>query len=438
MATSRGATPADPVLQATTDDNSRGGLFTRSNIANPVEGVDVAGVTINDSTITIDINGSTQSFMLNQANDQTLSFTVEGGSSGPITGNINLREGELSPDGNTLILTLSDNTMVNVDVARLNVDTQLSNAQVRTIVDGFDNIVRTVNGVAPVNGNVTISGSGNTFADSDTVDFTVNPTTNEVTAQAMVQVGNGTVDTTTVTAADSIIVDPATGFQVAQVGSSDVWVFQRIPVTPPPAPAAPPSFTTPAPTSALNPAPEEVITFTAPTGNTITNIDMVTVNDQDGTLVPGVTTDTTSITIPAGGANAPGMYDISARVTTMNDASGETRMTTEMPELVRYIPFFQSRNPITDVTASGVVASTEAWTNTVTAIAGSGSLYIAALSTELPTSRTVANQGPFQVFRLQPQTAVSVTLADSTTRTFNVFRILASAGVEITNFRDTR
>ena len=53
MATSRGATPADPVLAATTDDASRGGLFARSNVANPVSGVDITGTSINDSTITL-------------------------------------------------------------------------------------------------------------------------------------------------------------------------------------------------------------------------------------------------------------------------------------------------------------------------------------------------------------------------------------------------
>ena len=49
---SRTTTPANPTLQGITDDASRGGLFARSNVVNPVSGVDVNGTVINDSTIT--------------------------------------------------------------------------------------------------------------------------------------------------------------------------------------------------------------------------------------------------------------------------------------------------------------------------------------------------------------------------------------------------
>ena len=73
----RANTPAAavPTLGSTTDQASRGGFFTQSN-------VDVVGslqAAINDSQITISINGNEQSFTLNQAMAETLEFTVEGG-----------------------------------------------------------------------------------------------------------------------------------------------------------------------------------------------------------------------------------------------------------------------------------------------------------------------------------------------------------------------
>ena len=80
----RANTPAAavPTLGATTDQASRGGFFTQSN-------VDVVGrledsVVVNDSQITISINGDEQSFTLNQAMAETLQFTVEGGGGGGV------------------------------------------------------------------------------------------------------------------------------------------------------------------------------------------------------------------------------------------------------------------------------------------------------------------------------------------------------------------
>ena len=52
---SRTGTPAVPTLTAVTDDNSRGGLFVQSNVSNEVSSFVVPTVTVNDSTIRIEI-----------------------------------------------------------------------------------------------------------------------------------------------------------------------------------------------------------------------------------------------------------------------------------------------------------------------------------------------------------------------------------------------
>ena len=453
MATSRGATPADPTLVATTDDNSRGGLFTRSNIANPVSGVDVNGVSINDSTITITLNyadgtSQMQSFMLNQPTDAPLSFTVPGSAGGGSSTDTNtfVTGGRLSTDLNSLILEYQDGTEANpIDISMLDAFTV---AQIRAFADeqiAAASLVRTVNMLTPdADGNVTITTSGDNFDPSDTVIFSTDPGTGNVSAQARMAVGNGTTGTAS-NFADGLLVDPMTGYRIVEIGSTGTYVFEEIPAAP--QPANRPTFTQPPPSSALSPSPAIMETLTAEAGTFNSVTATVTPPGGAAAVTPVVTgpgggpvmmgDPTATITIPMGDANAPGDYMIMATTMTLG-ANGMVRTDTPMVTVNRFIPYFQSRTPLTTANVAMATASDGAWTNTVTAIAGTGSLYIAALESELPNSRMVVNQGPFQVFRLQPQPDVSVTLADGTTRTFNVFRVLANAGVELSNFRDSR
>ena len=102
---------ATPTLTAITTEASRGGLFDRSNVANPVSGADVQGTIINDSTITLafTINGEVQppqSFTTNQAADSTLPFNFTiAGTGGTATGAVN--GGSFDSATSTLTLTRS-------------------------------------------------------------------------------------------------------------------------------------------------------------------------------------------------------------------------------------------------------------------------------------------------------------------------------------------
>jgi len=144
MATSRGATPADPVLAATTDDNSRGGLFVRSNIANPVSGADVSGSTVGAGNITINasINGGTVvpvTFNVNESENRTIPMALtvtipDSGGNQPNTGGGDpVTRGELINSDTDIRLTLESGNTVNIDVSKLATDSEL--AALRMIVD---------------------------------------------------------------------------------------------------------------------------------------------------------------------------------------------------------------------------------------------------------------------------------------------------------------
>ena len=124
---------AQPTLTGVTDEASRGGLFTQSNIANPVSGADVQGNTINDSTVTLQvtIDGTTQmgTFTTNQAADSTvaLTFTGIGGGSSPTTGGGDpVVRGDVI--GTNLQLVLMSGDTVDIDISSLTTDTELQAA----------------------------------------------------------------------------------------------------------------------------------------------------------------------------------------------------------------------------------------------------------------------------------------------------------------------
>ena len=460
---------ARPTLTGITDDASRGGLFDRSNIASPVSGADVTGTVINDSTITlsITIDGDTQtgSFTTNAASDGTVALTFTGvGSTTTGTGGAVVTGGRFDPATNMLILERSDNQpdlMIDGWVFPTRTDSEIN-----TLADariGAANI-SDLNNVPALGdpGNVlrvssttgqtewvrpdTASVSDSSFtSNGNTVAITPNGA--QVNLESMPEwVGNnGNAPTGTTTVGDGIDVEVRqltlnadTGLVLVNNGSNN---FELRAAAPAPTPAEAPVATTPPPSSAISPSPRQVVTFRGAGTDTVTTLDMTSVTTPAGDVVMGVTTDVTGgvgmVTIPAGSTNAPGNYQTVADVTTMS-TDGETRTTRETETIERFVPFYQSRNlpaSATDIVTG--MASDAAWTGSLTAIPGSGLIYISVLQNVLPQTTAFAEQAGFPV-RVSFVASYNVTLADGTSPAFNVFRLPGGAGQTISNFRTTR
>ena len=459
MATSRGATPADPVLAATTDDASRGGLFARSNVANPVSGVDVTGTSINDSTITLTLNyadsSETMTFMLNQANDQTLSFTVPSTtSSGGVSSNAVIAGGTYDTTTQMLTLTRRDSSdPVAIDLTQLVNQAELT-AALNALVLGsttFIGLTDTPATLGDENQILSVMGGALAFADApaatvsvasfSSTDNTVETTANGLQVNLEAQptwIGNANLGGVTGTVqATSITLDAATGFILRDNGSGSYTI-----TTPqaPPAEASAPNVPEIPPSSAVSPSPEisEVVTAE---GGTFANTGDVTATltnpAGNPVMIPTPVIagggGSATVTIPAGDANAPGDYTLTV-MTTTTSPDGMVRMDTVNRDVDRFIPFFQSRSPITDITAGGVVASDAAFGGSLTAIAGRGRLYFLVEQSLLASTISQAQTNAGFPTNVGSGDAVTVTLADGTTRTFNQFITPVNGGVQLVSF----
>ena len=461
---------ATPTLTAITTEASRGGLFDRSNVANPVSGADVQGTIINDSTITLEftINGEvqpSQTFTTNQAADSTLSFDFAiagtgGTADGVVTGG--------SFSGNTLTLTRSGNES---DIVITGFDfTPRSDADINALADArirasnisdlsnVDNI-GTAGQVAIVN----VAGTGIAFADSppatvsasafSSMDNTVAITTqgNLVDLEARpAWIGNANTaptGTTTVIGTDTVQVERITlaadtGFVLVDNGAG-VYTIQAAGTTPPPAGA--PTATTPDPSSALTTSPPQTIMVT-PTGGTFDTTGGATPVRPTITPPPGATPVTpmttvadngmsATVTIPGGAINNPGNYMVQIDTDTTGE-DGMVVMNTISETIERFVPFLQSRTVITPTNTG--TASEAAWDGNVTAIPGGGTLYIGVLTTALPDTTGFANITGFPVRVSRVGTAPIGVPSPSGTISMNVFQLQANGGATISNFRSTR
>ena len=475
MATSRGASPADPTLVATTNDASRGGLFARSNVANPVGGVDVNGVSINDNTITLNftINGDTQTqdFTLNQATDETLTFDFTVAGTGGTTPGTDTFIERVVLSGTDLTFTY------NASSGRMPETVSLSSIAgghtEQTIRDWADEqivayhaanpFVRTVNGSTPdSSGNVVVTSSASVdasdFESTDsTVTFADNTTTGVVDVQARPAViGNGgrngftsTENANTLTVASDVHVLDATGtrHRLVLVDNNGAISFSLETAQAPPTPT-PRGVVTP-------PATTNVFDDTSPIEETIEVVDImtigtpsVTVTDPDGNMItPTVTTtpvsndmSTVTITVDNNDAGDAGTYEIDTTIPT-TDTDGNMMTVTEMSSFDRTIPFAQSRADMTTAAEiTGATLSEEAFNpmTGLTAIAGGGTLYIAIdnATFNATADRAFATVLGFPI-TLRRLRSVSVT-AGSDTINYNVFSAGINAGAMATNFRLTR
>ena len=462
---------ANPTLTAITTEASRGGLFDRSNVANPVSGADVQGSIINDSTVvlSIRINGElqTQSFTTNQAANSTESFdfTVAGTGGG---GGAVVTEGTFDAATGILTLMRSDNQPdINIEGFRFQ---QRTDAEINDLADARIDVAN-ISDLANVPALGTPGQIASVSADRMSIEFT-DPTTAAVSVNSfsstdstvMITQNAARVDlearpawegnantapagTMTVSGTDTVQVERLTlgadtGLVLVDNGAG-AYTIQLAGTTPPPAGA--PTATQPPPTSALETSPPQTIMVT-PTGGTFDTTGGATpvrptVTPPAGVTVPTpvttVATDGMSATvmIPGGGTNAPGNYMVMIET----DTTGEDGMvvTSTISETIeRFVPFLQSRNVITPTSIG--TASMEAWSGEVTSIPGGGTLYIAVLDTALGTDTIFAEIAGFPVRVARVGTAPIGIPSASGTISMNVFRFQANAGVTISRFRATR
>ena len=463
---------ARPTLTGVTDEASRGGLFTQSNIANPVSGADIEGNTVNDSTITlsITIDGNTQTgtFTTNQAADGTVALTFSGIGGGGTGGGNPVIRGALNDDQTMMVLTLEDLSTVSINISDLVTQTEL-NAAIAGIMTGgastFLELTDTPTAFTTAGDQLRVNTAGDglefftpappsgimatDFASPDnTVDIQQGTGVINLQAQPLWEGNTGLNDNvgTAGARASSIILDASTGLVLNNDGSGNITI--QAAGTPIPGPQMPQVSVPPA-TSALDPAPVTTVEFRPRTGDTVTAVTGVAATGPNG-AIPTAMGDASggigTITIPAemsgtmAGLNSPGDYTVTATVTTMG-ADGTTRDTPESETINRFIPFFQSR---AEPTASNPgAASTSAW-NTANGFTvdlpsnpsvDMGTIWIAVMTgtAGLPVATTRGTQAGFPV-RVAHTGTIMIMLADGTMQEFNVFRMQGGQGQTINNF----
>ena len=463
---------ATPTLTAITTEASRGGLFDRSNVANPVSGADVQGTIINDSTITLEftINGEvqpSQTFTTNQAADSTLSFDFAiagtgGGADGVVNG------GSFDSTMGVLTLTRSNNEP-SIEITGFTF-TARTDAEINTLADAriaAASISDLTNvdalGIAGTIARVNPAGTGIEFVASppatvspasfssmdDTVVITQMGNLVDLEARPAWEgnantapTGTTTVSGTNTIQAERITLAADTGLVLVDNGAG-AYTIQAAGTTPPPAGA--PTATQPPATSALDEAPEQTIMIT-PTGGTFDTTGGATpvrptVTPPAGTnpITPTTTVApdgmSATVTIPAGDTNDPGNYMVQIDTDTTG-ADGMVVMNTISETIERFVPFLQSRTVITP-TNTGII-SEAAWDGNVTAVPGGGTLYIAVLDTVLPVATGFANITGFPVRVSRVGTAPIAVPSPSGTISMNVFQLQANGGAAISNFRSDR
>ena len=462
---------ARPTLTGVTDDASRGGLFVQSNVANPVSGADVNGTVVNDSEITIEvtIDGTTQmgSFRTNQAADDTvrLTFTGVGGDStgtggNPVTG------GTISADGNTLTLQLTTPPNVDIDITRLATNAELTAAlnalNIPTMLSNLSDwpSIGTAGQVLAVNG----TADGYIFQNPDTamvdvdsfsstnMSVAITPNGADVNLEAQPRwvgnsnrfTGSGSAVTSEVQAT-TITLGADTGLILAEVTPGNYEIRTQGAA---PAPAAAPTPVVPSPTSATaapTQAWREQLDMILEGTDMVTMVTNVRVTGPSGAITIDPAMDVRiqagsgEVIIPESDIEAPGNYRVQADVETTS-TDGQTDTTMEDSTIMRILPFFQSRNDMTTpAQVTGASASDTEFSNTtgITAIGGTGStLYLAVLATDLGTTiRRATNQANSFRHNVRFVRALTISLADGTTRDYNIFRIASvPAGIRLANF----
>ena len=465
MATSRGGTPANPTLVATTDDQARGGLFARSNTGG-LSGQSPATATdthVNNVTF----NNDTRELLVTLTDGTSFPVTIPGGDGGGGTGtDIHLESVAFDNNTRQLSFTLvGGGTVAPVTIPAGTVDAQtLADAiaeyfRLNPITESFTDLTDTPMDYTGANAGDVIrvnqAGDGlefgtssatvdnNSFQDNNSITFS-NAPGGRVSARLSQSIVGGGQPTSTVTIGNDTIT----------LSVDNQGLIQLVQGTVPPATPEPMgSVRTPAPTNILStPMDQTVIididdvmdigtsptvTVTGPGNTPITPT--VTVNQPVGNTEMG----SVDITIPAADVGDPGDYEVDASIPT-TDTAGNPMTVDEMTTVMRFIPFVQSRIDMdTEAQLQGGTISDAAFnpmTGLTVSLPGSNSdpIYLAIDNAAFPVTgnRAFADALGFpSTLRVLRQVTAT---AGSQTITYNIFQVNAQMGAMLTNFRTTR
>ena len=467
MSTSRPIIPASPTAVGTTDDASRGGIFSRTNLANPISGADANGTIVNDSAITlsVSIDGTVQTgtFTTNQSTDGTVALVFTGVGNGSGTGGGGgdpVASGALS--GNTITLTLQSGATVDIDVTDLATNAELTAAinalNIPTSVVDLTGNLGTAGQIVQVNSAGTAlefaaapaaTVSASSFSNTGNVDFTAGTgSTIQANYEGLSASGN---NLTAIGSGVQGLNVTATGLNLSFDATTGILSITD-PAPPPAAAAFTETFTAPttnalsavtAPTNVVTPASGTMIdSVTSTITGTVsgTPINVTGTATAGGNPIPaGGTTSAVDVTYPAsttgsGNYSSPGTYT----VTTMTTATGPAgqRTSTETDTFTRFLPYFQLRsNSQTNPTATQLMAgetSTAAWpsNNHIVATSGTGLIiYVGVPASALSGTRVARLDDPTTGNRLNTALLTpQLTIADSsgTDIAYNVYRIVGS------------
>jgi len=474
MATSRTSIPAVPTSIGTTDDASLGGIFSRTNLANPISGADVNGTPVNDSTITlsVSIDGIVQTgtFTTNQANDETVSlaFTGIGGAGGGTGGGDPVTSGSIV--GNNIKLLLQSGSEVDIDITDLVTTPELATAiaalnipTMLTDLGQVPNALGTTGQILQVDQAGTslefanapsASVSVASFDNSGNVDFTAG-TGSTVEANYQGLGASGTGLSTSITSGVQSINVTATGLSLSFNSTTGALTIGNT-GAPTPAAGARESLTAPPGNALMAPTPP-TLTITPNSGTTVDTLTSMITGTVNGTsisipantiTIPTAVSGTTppiTVTFPASTTGAgdyadPGTYTVETTGTGTNPDGTTTSLNIPDQTFTRFLPFFfvrgtqpASQTDLTAGTESSAalnVAADESFN--VTVPAGTGNLYLAAPASLLSGTYTVRASNPTTGFRLNnrmvtPAISVTPTGTGATATSYNIYQIAGSA-----------
>ena len=478
MATSRGGTPANPTLVATTDDAARGGLFARSNLGNTSGSSPTTGVDTHLESVSFNEIDRILSLVLTDGETLTVEIPGGNGTTGPtvdtfITG--------VSFDANTGTLSLMRNDSRTLDVhiptggLTTNDVNQLINNAINNLPDpSFSDLTDTPSSLGSAGQSVRVnqagsalefftptgsginmgefSSTGNTVAITDNsglVNLESRPAIAGNAAgtvhNANALTGNTVVNFTEFRVDSTALPLGRNGRQLVLVNNNGVITLTEDNTAPPSTPTPSGSVRSPAPTNIFMRAADQTVTINLNNVMTI-GTPMVTASGPSGSI----TVDPSDVTVNASSNNQgsvdividmsdvgnPGTYEVDATIPT-TDENGMSVPVQETAMFDRIIPYVQVRGTepttSTDLGAPTADRSTTEWpaNNSFTATSGSGPLYIAIDASEnIRFRQNTAGQdavlvtvGANEVFARVRRTSNTIdVISGSVTTTYNVYQ----------------
>ena len=465
MATSRGATPADPTLVATTDDAARGGLFARSNTGG------LAGqspATTTDTHVSaVDFNETTRVLTVTLTDGTTFTPTIPGGASGPVTPGTDTYISAVAFNNDVLTLTYNDpaRSPLSITIPAAGVTEARVQELINTAIDTLtfleldDVVVQSFTGAAGqvvrVNGTETglefgtssATVDNDSFQDNNSITFS-NASGGRVSARLSQSIVGGGQPTSTVTV----------GSDTLTLSVDNQGLIRLTSTTAPPTPPTPMGrISNPPGSNILTTPPDQTTTITV---DDVTNIGTPTVtvrdpagdpitidpnNDVNVTQPNNQNMGTVMVTVPGTDVSTPGTYTVDTMIP-VTDTDNMMMTLDEMSSFEQRVPAVTSRSPLT--TASELAAGTHTDENfdpvagiTITEAGDrSSTIYIAIAQRHLtvPGNRAFAdvNMFPFTLRKVTP-TPISV-MAGTETVLYDVFTVRAAMGATINNFRLTQ